>query len=436
MLSSSTSGSVDGPAARPVGPGRRNSRADRLAPSPSVRRGHGNVDQQRQPDVRATAQGDLVTHDHARSFGIDENRSAHQPRRASSRRRLLLYVQTGAENNRSIRRSSLLGDADDRPDRSSTSTAPVNVSAAVLHAVRRTAGGPLERDAEPLHAGELQVSPYIKGTTPNDIQYELRNNNIWTNLSGAPIATNNAYYDEWLGTHRETRMPSAGGSTTTQRLKFNNQRPLITELIARTVSTRSIPASRLSATAGTRTTDTRSPIIATRSTASGLHWSPTPRTNLVANWEHRFFGSSYLLRASTTAPRSPAVSCAFRATSRPTRSSCRAARGGDVRAVAELLLASRFPDPAERQQIVESVISRPRPADTLSGPVNLYTQQIISAGIRQALTVGMLGRATRSFSSATTLQHRADHRRREYIAAGSCRPERQHADGRDADLDP
>ena len=39
-----------------------------------------------------------------------------------------------------------------------------------------------------------RVSPYIKGITPGRISYELRNDNVWTDLSGAPIATSNFRY--------------------------------------------------------------------------------------------------------------------------------------------------------------------------------------------------------------------------------------------------
>src|SRR5262249_60861951 len=42
------------------------------------------------------------------------------------------------------------------------------------------------------------VSHIIQGTATGDIKYELRNNNVWTNLSGAPISTANSYTNEWI----------------------------------------------------------------------------------------------------------------------------------------------------------------------------------------------------------------------------------------------
>ena len=44
-----------------------------------------------------------------------------------------------------------------------------------------------------------RISPYIRGTTPNNIDYELRNNSIWSNISSAPINTSNSYTSEWIG---------------------------------------------------------------------------------------------------------------------------------------------------------------------------------------------------------------------------------------------
>ena len=58
-------------------------------------------------------------------------------------------------------------------------------------------------------AANYRVSPYIKGTTSDGIRYELRNNNTWTNLSGAPVSTNNAYYSEWRG---NVAGPSSGSA--------------------------------------------------------------------------------------------------------------------------------------------------------------------------------------------------------------------------------
>ena len=54
-------------------------------------------------------------------------------------------------------------------------------------------------------ATSYRVSPYIQGTAPGDIKYELRNDNTWTTLSGAPISTDNAFYDVWSGSRRGPR---------------------------------------------------------------------------------------------------------------------------------------------------------------------------------------------------------------------------------------
>ncbi len=79
----------------------------------------------------------------------------------------------------------------------------------------------------------------------------MRNNNTWTNLSGAPIATNNAYYNEWLA-HVASPVARTGWSLDYDwnDVKFNNQPPLITELTRGTVFYQVDPSVRVSADGG------------------------------------------------------------------------------------------------------------------------------------------------------------------------------------------
>ncbi len=59
----------------------------------------------------------------------------------------------------------------------------------------------------------------------------MRNNSIWANLSGAPIATNDSYTSEWVGRVESRRTPlgwSADFDLTD--VKFNNQAPQQTNL--------------------------------------------------------------------------------------------------------------------------------------------------------------------------------------------------------------
>jgi len=235
------------------------------------------------------------------------------------------------------------------------------------------------------------VSPYVKGTTYDDIQYEVRNNNTWTNLSGAPIATNNAYYNEWLG-RVASPVLQVGWSVDYDwtDVKFNNQPPQISELTRGSLYYQVDPSVRVSVDGGYEDnrytfTDYHDAIY-----GAGVQWRPTPRTSLVANWEHRFFGSSYLIGFDHRTPLS-AVSARFsRNTTSYPQSFLTVPATNNVPLLLDIILATRFPDPAERQQVVDALVSERGLPTSISGPVNLYTQQIYLQEDGN-VTLGLLG---------------------------------------------
>ena len=157
---------------------------------------------------------------------------------------------------------------------------------------------------------------------------------------------------------------------------FTNQPGQVSELARASIYYQPDPNVRLSADGGYEDnrytfTDYRDAIYGV-----GMQWRPTPRTNLVANWEHRFFGSSYLLSFDHRTPLS-AVSARFsRNTTSYPQTFLTVPATGNVPLLLYLILAARFPDPAERLAIVEALINERGLPTSLSGPVNLYTQQI------------------------------------------------------------
>lgn len=240
-------------------------------------------------------------------------------------------------------------------------------------------------------AANYRITPYIKGTTSDGTRYELRNNNTWTNLSGAPIGTNNAYYNEWRG---NVASPSARVAWSLDYdwsdVKFTNQPGQISELARASLFYQPDPNVRVSVDGGYEDnrytfTDYHDAIYGV-----GMQWRPSPRTNFVANWEHRFFGSSYLVRFDHHTPLSFVNASFSRNTSSYPQTFLTVPPTGNVPLLLDIMLSSRFPDPAQRQQIVDALITgRGLPTST-SGPVNLYTQQIYLQEDGN-VTLGLLG---------------------------------------------
>jgi uncharacterized protein (PEP-CTERM system associated) len=236
-----------------------------------------------------------------------------------------------------------------------------------------------------------RVSPYIQGILPGDVRYQLRNNNLWNNFYSAPTTTPNVYYDQWLG---NVASPVAtfgwAADYVGDWVKFEGQGPLVSNLVRGRLLYRPDPQLQLSASGGYEDnrytfTDYRGPIYGV-----GLRWTPSPRANLVANIEHRFFGSSYLLSFDD---RGPLSIFSFRAardiTSYPQQFLSLPATG-NVPLLLDAIFSSQYPDPAQLQQFVASLIQDRGLPNSLASAINLYTQQILLVESANA-TLGLLG---------------------------------------------
>jgi uncharacterized protein (PEP-CTERM system associated) len=336
----------------------------------------------------ATVQGDLVSLI-TPALTIDET-GTRTCLRGTIAAPAALYVKTGGENNKVYPSLNLVGNAEIL-ERIFFVEGAILASEQFLTPFGAQPADLSNATQNRYTAANYRVSPYIKGTTSDGTRYEVRNNNTWTNLSGAPIATNDAYYNEWLG-RVASPVARVGWSLDYDwnDVKFNNQPGLISELARASLFYQADPNVRVSVDGGYEDnrytfTDYQDAIYGV-----GVQWRPTPRTNLVANWEHRFFGSSYLVGFDHRTPLS-AVSARFsrNITSYP-QQFLTVPPTGNVPLLLDIILSSRFPDPAQRQQIVESLIAERGLPTSISGPVNLYTQQIYLQEDGN-LTLGLLG---------------------------------------------
>lgn len=236
-----------------------------------------------------------------------------------------------------------------------------------------------------------RVTPYIKGTSPGDIKYELRNNNLWTNNSGTAVSTNNAYYNQWLGNITSPVAPY-GWEVDYERdsVKFQGQSPLVTQVGRLRLPYQIDPELQISGTAGYEDnhyflTDYRGAVY-----GAGLRWNPNPRAKLVANWEHRFFGASYLFTFQDRGPLSVVdVRAERNITSYPQQFLSLPATTS-VPSLLNSIFSSSIPDPVEREAFVENLIQTRGLPSSLASPLNLYNEQISLVEDARG-TVGLLG---------------------------------------------
>ena len=333
------------------------------------------------------AKSDLVT-EIAPFFRVTE-KSAHTSLVGSVAIQGLLYARTGEQNNRIYPLVNLLGNAE-LVDRFFYIEGAVVASQQFFNPFGAQPTNIANATDNRYNATTYRVSPYLQGTATGGVNYLLRNNSTWANLSGAPISTNNSYTSEWVGRLDSPGTPlgwTADVDLTT--VKFNNQGSQITNLGR--IGPRYAIDPQLLLRADVGYEDNHYPLSSYRGTiyGVGLQWRPTERTNVVANWEHRFFGTSYLFTFDHRTPLSVwGINASRNITSYPQQLASLPA--GNVQGLLNQLLLSRIPDVTQRQNAIDALVQNQGLPANLVNPVNLYTQQIVLAESVSA-TMGLLG---------------------------------------------
>ncbi|MCC6198218.1 MAG: TIGR03016 family PEP-CTERM system-associated outer membrane protein [Burkholderiales bacterium] len=344
-----------------------------------------NVDLQPTP-VR---QGDLVTEiTPAFTFHQKGERTRLD---ASVSLPVLLYARTGSENNSIYPAVNALGDVNFF-DGFLHVEGTVNVSQQFF-----TPFGPQPPDLSNAtdnryRSTAYSVSPYIQGTTPGGIYYELRNNNVWTNLSGSPVATNNARYTEFIARAGTPGNPRVGWDARYDYtiVRFNEQPSIKTQLFRVVPFYGVTPQLRLEASVGYESNEYTLTSSNDVIYGVGFRWRPTERTDVVGKWEHRFFGSSYLFTFDHRMPLTVwNVNLSRNITSYP-QQIAQLGAGGNVSDLLNTLFLSAYPDPVLRQQAVDQFIRDRGLPPTLTQPVSLYAEQILLVQ-SQSATVGLVG---------------------------------------------
>jgi uncharacterized protein (PEP-CTERM system associated) len=348
-----------------------------------------------------SAQGDLVTNI-SPGFTVSET-GARVNLNGSVSAPILLYVNTGAENNQAFVQANLTGSVE-AVEKFFFVEGAVYASPQYFTPFGAQPQGLANATNNRYQSALYRVSPYIRGGVPGDVEYVLRNDSIWSTLSGAPISTENSYTNQTLA-HVGRQAAQLGWSLeyTRSSVKFSSQPALITQLGRLRLDHSPDPQLKLSVSGGYEDEDytlshSNGPIY-----GLGATWRPTDRTSVEALWEHRFFGASYLFNFNHRTPLSVwAVNASRNITSYPQQVAT-LPTGVDIPSYLNQLFLSTLPDPAARQAAVDQLINNRGLPTTLSSPVNLYTQQI-TLQEQASATVGLLGARNTVFLTAYYLK--------------------------------
>jgi len=243
-----------------------------------------------------------------------------------------------------------------------------------------------------------RVSPHLEHTD-GPMHYTLRDDNFWTSASGTPVTTQDAYENDVLA--RVAREPKPLGWSLEYRrndTKFTEQPSLVTETSRASALWQAAAQWRLSAIVGYENNDYPLYHNSDAIYGAGVQWHPSERTTVDATWEHRFFGSAYHVAFDHRTPLSVWAVRADRDIVTYPQQFAALSAGSDVALLLNQIFVSRFPDPAQRQTIVDQLIRERGLPPVLASPLRLYTQQVTLQESELA-TMGLLGARNSVFIS-------------------------------------
>lgn len=315
---------------------------------------------------------------------------------------VVIYARTGSENDQFLPSISLLGDVNFF-ERRVFVEGEVSVAQQFLNPFGPQPIDLANATSNRYQSNTYRVSPYIKSSTANGTQYELRNDNVWTNLSGAPVSLDNARYTQFIARAANySSQLSWRAEANYNDTKFNEQNSIVTRLVRFEPIWVFDPAARVSASIGYEDNDYQLSSSRDVIYGVGFEWHPTPRTNVLGNWEHRFFGSSYRFSFDHRTPLTAWNVLASRNITTYPQQLATIPAGVDVPAFLNLLFAS-IADPIERQRAVEQLMQNRGLPSALAGPLPLYAQQILLQQQASA-TAGLIGARNTIFLTIFTVK--------------------------------
>lgn len=235
-----------------------------------------------------------------------------------------------------------------------------------------------------------RIAPYIRGEAAN-FSYFLRNETSWSGNTGSSNDLGNAF--EWrINGQLATRRERLGAVYQYDRtyLRYPDDRTFTVE-VGRAIGSYQVrPEFSVNARAGYEW------LIFPESRNNGViygggfSWQPTPRSDLTAWWEQRFFGPSWLATASHRMPwLAVSVTSSRQLTTTP-RDRLTLPVTLDVFSSLDAMLTTRIVDPIQRAQAVRDfMLANGLPA-TLVQPVPLISDRV-DLQIAHMASIALLG---------------------------------------------
>lgn len=236
-----------------------------------------------------------------------------------------------------------------------------------------------------LETVSLSVSPYIQGRLFGDYRYLLRNDTEYTD--GGSGSFGNTLTSRVLGSidSPTTRRHFWGADYDYNVTSFEDSNSFYSQLVRARGGFIVTPAFTLTASAGYEWNDYSLNDYSGAIYGAGLDWRPTPRTQLAANWEERFFGPSYRVDFRHRTRLTSWTLSGSRNTETANDLLFRLAPG-DTRSNLDSILTGRFPDPLQRELAIDQFMGQTGLPELLGSSLAYYNQNIF---LNERLEAGM-----------------------------------------------
>lgn len=227
---------------------------------------------------------------------------------------------------------------------------------------------------------QYALSPYLERELTPSLRLSARSDNVWIKTQDLEFRDEDGYF----GRHAariEARPTPLGGALEIERTdtKYDVANDHLTRDLARLFVTGVHDAQyEVSAIVGYENAHfgTGEPDASGTIYGARFGWRPTPRTRLEATAEHRFFGTGWDV---VFTHRMPFLAWDIR-TQREASSYAErlftAPAGGDVGALLDAALTTRYPDPAERARVIQEFLARRGLATSLPSALAVFSDRL------------------------------------------------------------
>lgn len=231
---------------------------------------------------------------------------------------------------------------------------------------------------------QARLSPSFEWEQGPDTRYRLRSDNSWTRQSTAEDVPQTSSAEGYFGRHAALiesdprplgwRLEAERSET---RYRDNTQEPLIFDLARASIDY----AVAADWTAGIRMGREHTSVLPEDDQDRNIvgaqaRWQPSPRTLLQGFREKRFFGSSWRLTFNHRMPRLTWNLALSRTLDTAPQALFDLPPTENVAGLLDAMFTTRFPDPAQRAQVVQDLLARQGlPAQTLR-PTEIFTRRV------------------------------------------------------------